>query len=76
MIGFFVKNKESKYYSSNQFNFVLKIVQTHYKIFKMKEKNNLLSLVFLNVSTIDRALDLLKKIYKPEQIKLYKNKFL
>ena len=62
LIGYFIIDKDSKYYQSEQFSQVLKFVQTHFSVCKMQEKNNKLSLVILNVDNVKDALFVLKKM--------------
>ena len=64
IIGFFIKDKESNYYNSQSFIYILQFVQTNPKKCKMREKNNMLSIVFFNISDVDSCLTLLKNIIK------------
>ncbi|MGC4041055.1 MAG: transcription-repair coupling factor [Flavobacterium sp.] len=61
LIGYFVGDQQSDYYSSKQFRKVLQFVQQHGNICKMKEKetkNGLrLLLTFENVKSINKALE-------------------
>ncbi|WNM19765.1 transcription-repair coupling factor [Flavobacterium capsici] len=63
MIGYFVSDQQSDYYSSKAFTKVLQFVQQHGNICKMKEKetkNGLrLLLTFENVKSINKALELM-----------------
>ena len=64
MIGYFIADQQSEFYQSDSFTKVLQFVQTHPQICKMKEKktrNGLrLLLVFEDVTSVDRALDVLQ----------------
>jgi len=64
MIGYFVSDQQSSYYSSTQFNKVLVFVQKHNTLCKMKEKqtpNGLrLLLTFDHVKSIRKALELIE----------------
>jgi transcription-repair coupling factor (superfamily II helicase) len=64
MIGYFVSDQQSAYYSSKSFTKVLQFVQQHGNICKMKEKetkNGLrLLLTFDNVKSINRALEFME----------------
>ncbi len=61
LIGYFVSDQQSEYYNSKQFSKVLRFVQQHGNICKMKEKetkNGLrLLLTFENVKSINKALE-------------------
>jgi transcription-repair coupling factor (superfamily II helicase) len=66
MIGYFVSDQQSAYYSSKSFTKVLQFVQQHGNICKMKEKetkNGLrLLLTFDNVKSINKALELMEQL--------------
>ncbi|WP_394331221.1 transcription-repair coupling factor [Flavobacterium akiainvivens] len=68
MVGYFVGDQQSDYYQSGTFYRVLKFVQQHPTLGKMKEKqtkNGLrLLLTFENVKTVKRALDLLTLVFE------------
>ena len=68
MIGYFVSDQQSDYYTSTQFHHVLQFVQTQSQLCKMKEKqtpNGLRLLVtFENVKSIRRALELIELMGK------------
>ena len=63
LIGYFIADQESAFYQSQVFTEVLKFVQTHANICKMKEKetrNGLrLLLTFDNINSVDNALQAL-----------------
>lgn len=64
LIGYFIADQQSDYYSSRRFTNVLRFVQQHGNICKMKEKetkNGLrLLLTFENVKSINKALELMQ----------------
>jgi len=64
LIGYFVSDQQSDYYNSRQFSKVLRFVQLHGNLCKMKEKetkNGLrLLLTFENVKSISRALEFME----------------
>ena len=62
LIGHFIANQESPYYQSPKFTQVLKYIQANPRVCKMKERNDKLSLIFENVTTITQAIDLLTPI--------------
>ena len=68
MIGYFVSDQQSDYYTSPQFNKVLQFVQQQSQLCRMKEKqtpNGLRLLVtFENVKSIRRALELIELMEK------------
>ncbi|MEN9331947.1 MAG: hypothetical protein RLZZ94_1037, partial [Bacteroidota bacterium] len=60
--GYFISNANSEYYQSSAFNTILKFVQQHPHISKMKEDKGKLSVSFSNIKTISEANLLLSKI--------------
>jgi transcription-repair coupling factor (superfamily II helicase) len=60
--GYFISNSSSDYFQSTAFNTLLKFVQQHPHISKMKEDKGKLSVSFSNIKTISDANSLLKKI--------------
>jgi transcription-repair coupling factor (superfamily II helicase) len=62
LIGYFVLNQNSPYYQSESFTKVLKYVQQHSKLCKMKENRDKLSLTFENIKSVDEAIRALKPI--------------
>lgn len=62
MVGYFVAKQDSPYYQSEVFTNVLKFVQQHPKVCKMKEANGKLSLAFENIKSVDDAVNSLKPI--------------
>jgi transcription-repair coupling factor (superfamily II helicase) len=62
LVGYFISKQNSAYYQSSVFSIVLKYVQQHKAICKMKEGNNKLTLTFENVKVINNAISMLKKI--------------
>lgn len=66
MIGYFIADQQSDYYTSKRFTNVLRFVQQHGNLCKMKEKetkNGLrLLLTFENVKSINKALELMQML--------------
>lgn len=62
LIGYFISNQESPYYQSATFTSVLTFVQANPYTCKMKERNDKLTLVFENISTIEKAIEVLSPI--------------
>jgi transcription-repair coupling factor (superfamily II helicase) len=66
MIGYFIADQQSDYYSSDKFRKVLKFVQQHGNLCKLKEKetkNGLrLLLSFENIKSINKALEFIQSI--------------
>ena len=64
LIGYFIADQQSEFYQTNTFTRIVQFVQTHPQTCKMKEKktrNGLrLLLVFEKVTSIDKALEVLK----------------
>ncbi len=68
LIGYFISNQESPFYQSDAFNKVLHYVQKNSRACKMKEQNNKLSIVFEQVDSVSKALNLIKGILEFEVI--------
>jgi transcription-repair coupling factor (superfamily II helicase) len=62
MIAYFVSNQLSLYYRSPVFTTVLDYIQANPRQFKVKEQNEKLILSVTNVTTVEQAIELLKKI--------------
>jgi transcription-repair coupling factor (superfamily II helicase) len=62
MIAYFVSNKLSLYYRSTVFTTVLDYIQANPRRFKVKEQNEKLMLSVANVTTVEQAIELLKKM--------------
>ena len=62
LIGYFISNQDSPFYQSATFTNVLKFVQANPYTCKMKERNDKLTLVFENVNSIGKAIEVLKPI--------------
>lgn len=65
LIGYFISNPDSPYFQSTRFTNVLNFVQQNQRTCKMKEKNDKLSLVFENVSSIHQAIELIEPMLSP-----------
>jgi transcription-repair coupling factor (superfamily II helicase) len=72
MIGYFIANQDSGFYSSSRFREILQYVQSHPQQCQMKEKetrNGLrLLLTFDNVKSVDKALQLLQPLEQKEAV--------
>jgi transcription-repair coupling factor (superfamily II helicase) len=62
MIAYFVSNQLSPYYRSPVFTTVLDYIQANPRRFKVKEQHEKLILSVANVTTVEQAIDLLKKM--------------
>ncbi len=62
LIGYFISDQESPYFKSQVFNNILAFVRNNPTMFKMKEKNNKLSITIHNISTISKAVNFLQTI--------------
>lgn len=74
LLGYFIADQQSEFYQSPNFTKVLKFVQSHAHLCKMKEKqtrNGLrLLLVFEGITTVDKALNALAPLKPKEQIEV------
>ncbi|HTL83038.1 MAG TPA: transcription-repair coupling factor, partial [Bacteroidia bacterium] len=66
MTGYFIPNQNSPYYQSESFTRVLKFVQSHPGVAKMKEMNNKLSLSWERIKNIGEAMNSLQLIINNE----------
>ena len=62
LIGHFISDQESPYFNSGIFRNIIAFVNKKPDLFKMKEKNNKLSLTVYNVNTISKAVNFLQTI--------------
>jgi transcription-repair coupling factor (superfamily II helicase) len=62
MIAYFVSNQLSSYYRSPVFTAVLDYIQANPRQFKVKEQNEKLILSVANVTSVEQAIELLKKM--------------
>ena len=66
LIGFFIADQQSKFYQSAAFSRVLQYVQTHSNRVTLKEKKTSKGLRLLltaqGISTVDKAIDVLKPL--------------
>ncbi len=62
MVCYFISNQNSPYYQSPEFSRVLQYVQQHPRTCRMKEAAGKLTLTFESITTVKRALDILKGI--------------
>ena len=62
MIGYFVSNAQSDYYSSPTFGNIIKFVQQNPRVGQLKERNEKLTMVFESVETVSKALQTLEPL--------------
>ncbi len=62
MIGYFISNPQSKYYETEVFTNILNFVQKNPEGVKLTQKNDRLRIVFDQIESIDKALNLLQNI--------------
>jgi transcription-repair coupling factor (superfamily II helicase) len=62
LIGYFISDQDSTYFKSEIFSKILAFVNKNPDLFRMKEKNNKLSITVSNINTINKAVDLLQTI--------------
>lgn len=60
--GYFLTNKQSAYFETEQFSKVLSFLQAHPKISNLKEVKNTLRLAIEHVQTLDTAIEMLQDI--------------
>ncbi len=64
MIGYFIKNPQSKFYESSVFTNVLNYMQKHPSEMKLSEKNDRLRVIYEGISSIEIAFNNLEKVLK------------
>ena len=62
LTGYFISNQDSPYYQSERFTSVLRFVQQNPSLCRMKEGKDRLTLTFLKIQTVSRAIEVLKII--------------
>ncbi len=62
MVGFFISDQQSSFYSSETFVKIIGYIQKHQNFFQLKESKNRLSLIVKKVENIDDAIKLLQQI--------------
>lgn len=60
--GYFISNKQSPYFDSDQFNKILLFAQNHPRICNLKEVKNTLRIAFDHVNTVEEAIQLLNMV--------------
>lgn len=60
--GYFIANKQSKYFDSEQFTKILNFAQAHPRICNLKEVKDSLRIAFENVNTVEEAIQLLSMV--------------
>jgi transcription-repair coupling factor (superfamily II helicase) len=63
-IGYFISKKDSPYYDSDQFKRMLSFLSEYGREARMQQKNDRLSLVIENVTSIQQAL----RIFRPLKV--------
>ena len=66
IIGYFISDKDSTYFQSPKFEKVLMFVQTNPNRVQLRERNDRLSLVFTNISTLEKATEILEEVMRLE----------
>ncbi|MEX2596439.1 MAG: transcription-repair coupling factor [Salibacteraceae bacterium] len=66
LIGYFLPDKDSRYFQSPTFEKVILFVQNNPNRVQLRERNERLSLVFTNVSNLEKAVDTLEEVMKME----------
>ncbi len=66
LTGYFISNQESAYYQSEKFTNVLRFVQQNPTLCRMKEGKDRLTLTFLKIQTVSRAIEVLKMVVGKE----------
>ncbi len=69
LIGFFISNQESAYYQSPIFGNILQYLQANPEGCRMKEGKDKLSIVFLNIESVDSALKILNQL-QPQEVEM------
>lgn len=62
LIGYFIGDKESRYFESPKFTKVLQFVQENASRVQIRERKDRLSIVFSNVNSLDKAIQLLEEV--------------
>ncbi|MCD4698582.1 MAG: DEAD/DEAH box helicase, partial [Bacteroidales bacterium] len=62
MTGYFISNQDSLFYQSEKFTRVLRFVQHNPGLCRMKEAKDKLTLSFLNIDTVSKAISVFKKL--------------
>lgn len=68
--GYFISNKQSPYYETEQFGKVLQFAQEHPRICNLKEVKNSLRLAIEHVNTLDTAIEMLQEIALAQAVNL------
>jgi len=62
LIGYFIGDKNSRYFESPKFTKVLQYVQANVNRVQIRERKERLSMVFTNVNSLDKAIQLLEEV--------------
>lgn len=69
LIGYFIGDKNSSFFESPKFTKVLQYIQQNPTRVQMREKKDRLSMVFTNVGSLDKAIQLLEEVMMlPEEV--------
>ncbi|RYF20097.1 MAG: hypothetical protein EOO42_13090, partial [Flavobacteriales bacterium] len=60
--GYFVSDKQSKFFDSAVFNSVLAFAQQHPRLCNLKEVKDSLRISFENINSIDEAIEMLELV--------------
>ena len=66
LIGYFLADKQSSYFQSPKFEQVIRFVTANPNRVQLRERNERLSLVFTNISTLEKAVDVLDDVMSIE----------
>ena len=68
--AFLISSSNEQYYNSTTFGSILKFVQQHPRVCKIKDGKNRVIFVVNNIDTVDKATDLLKEILKIKSLQM------
>ncbi len=66
--GYFISNKQSSYFETEQFSRVLQFAQAHPRICNLREIKNSLRLAVEHVNSIETAIEVLEEIAQPQLV--------
>ena len=61
--GYFISDKQSKFFDSEAFNSVLSFAQQHPRLCNLKEIKDTLRIAFENINTVDEAIEMLEMVF-------------
>ena len=68
--AFLISSENEQYYNSPVFGSILKFVQQHHKICKIKEGQNRVIFIVIDIDSVDKAIGLLKEILKLKSLQM------